>query len=98
MRAQRIGHKPSLGIDQTQIAAYRGPARGGGMVDWGAKLKRELTRPFRALKPAPPLPLDFSSFQKALIAKVRPYTMTSAERIAVLESAVRHIIAQNYTG
>ncbi|HYM19058.1 MAG TPA: TylF/MycF/NovP-related O-methyltransferase [Micropepsaceae bacterium] len=68
------------------------------MVDWGAKLKRELTRPFRALSAAPPLPLDLSPFQKELVAKVRPYTMTSPERIAVLEAAVRHVIGQNYPG
>ena len=68
------------------------------MVDWGAKLKRELTRPFRALGGAPALPLDLSPFQKDLVAKVRPYTMTSPERIAVLEAAVRHVVGQNYPG
>jgi predicted O-methyltransferase YrrM len=68
------------------------------MVDWGAKLKRELTRPFRALAHAPALPLDLSPFQKELIGKVRPFTMTSPERIAVLEAAVRHVIGQNYPG
>src|SRR5258706_6928674 len=67
------------------------------MVDWVAKLKRELTRPFRRNAP-PSIPLDFSPFQKALLKKVRPYTMTSNERVAVLESAVRYVVAQNYPG
>ena len=67
------------------------------MVDWVAKLKRELARPFRGDAP-PAIPLDFSPFQKALLKKVRPYTMTSNERVAVLESAVRHVVAQNYPG
>jgi O-methyltransferase len=67
------------------------------MVDWVAKLKREIMRPFRRA-PAPTIPLDFSPFQKALLKKVRPYTMTSNERVAVLEAAVRHVVAQNYPG
>jgi predicted O-methyltransferase YrrM len=67
------------------------------MVDWVAKLKRELARPFRGSAP-PAIPLDFSPFQKTLLKKVRPYTMTSNERVAVLESAVRHVVAQNYPG
>jgi hypothetical protein len=60
------------------------------VTDWSAKLKRELRRPFARKLPAQP-PLDFSPFQKALLKRVRPYTMTSDERIAVLESAVRHV-------
>jgi O-methyltransferase len=67
------------------------------MVDWVAKLKRELLRPFRGTA-APSIPLDFSPFQKSLVKKVGPYTMTSPERIAVLEAAVRHVIAQDYPG
>ena len=67
------------------------------MVDWAAKLKREVTRPFRGNAP-PAIPLDFSPFQKELLGKVRPYTMTSNERIAVLETAVRHIVVQNTPG
>src|SRR5947209_2437019 len=61
----------------------------GQVVDWAAKLKREFLRPFRQAVPPQP-PLDFSPFQKALLKKVRPYTMTSDARVAVLESAVRH--------
>ena len=53
------------------------------MVDWVAKLKRELMRPFRGKAP-PAIPLDLSPFQKALLKKVRAYTMTSNERVAVL--------------
>jgi predicted O-methyltransferase YrrM len=67
------------------------------MVDWLAKLKREFARPFRKGGP-PAIPLDLSPFQKQLLKKVRPYTMTSNERVAVLESAVRHVVAQNYPG
>jgi len=67
------------------------------MVDWVAKLKRELARPFRS-NAAPAIPLDLSPFQRTLLRKVRPYTMTSNERVAVLESAVRHVAAQNYPG
>jgi O-methyltransferase len=67
------------------------------VVDWVAKLKRELARPFRRNAP-PTIPLDFSAAQKALLKQVRPYTMTSNERVAVLETAVRHVIAQNYPG
>jgi predicted O-methyltransferase YrrM len=67
------------------------------MVDWVAKLKRELARPFRRDSP-PSIPLDFSAAQKALLKKVRPYTMTSNERVAVLESALRYVVAQNYPG
>ncbi len=67
------------------------------MVDWVGKLKRELARPFRRAE-APSIPLDLSPFQKSLLKKVRPYTMTSNERVAVLESAVRHVVKQNYAG
>ena len=59
------------------------------MIDWQRKLKREFMRPFGRRSPAA-LHLDFSPFQRALLGKVRPYTMTSDERVAVLESAVRH--------
>jgi hypothetical protein len=67
------------------------------MVDWVAKLKRELARPFRGSTP-PAIPLDFSPFQKDLLRKVRPYTMTSNERVAVLEAAVRYVVGQDYPG
>jgi len=67
------------------------------MVDWVAKLKRELSRPFRGSAP-PSIPLDFSPGQKTLLKKVRPYTMNSNERVAVLEAAVRYVVAQNYPG
>ena len=67
------------------------------MVDWVAKLKRELARPFRGVARAP-LPLDLSAFQKSLVKRAGPYTMTSPERIAVLEAAVRHVVAQGYPG
>jgi O-methyltransferase len=65
-------------------------------MDWAGKLKREVMRPFARKGPVS-LPLDFSPFQKSLLRKVRPYTMTSDERVAVLESAVRHV-ALNYPG
>ena len=65
-------------------------------MDWRGKLKREFMRPFARRDPAS-LHLDFSPFQRDLIARVRPYTMTSDERIAVLESAVRHVV-QHHPG
>ena len=65
-------------------------------MDWAGKLKREVMRPFARKGPVS-LPLDFSPFQKSLLRKVRPYTMTSDERVVVLESAVRHV-ALNYPG
>ena len=61
------------------------------MIDWVGKLKREFRRPFARGTASGP-PLDFSPFQKSLLKKVRPYTMTSDERVAVLESAVRHVV------
>ena len=67
------------------------------MVDWIAKLRREVSRPFRGSAP-PAIPLDFSPFQKQLVNKVRGYTMTSPERIAVLESAVRHLVGNRFPG
>lgn len=66
------------------------------MIDWAGKLKREVMRPFVGGRTTGP-PLDFSPFQKSLLKKVRPYTMTSDERVAVLESAVRHVV-QNCAG
>jgi O-methyltransferase len=66
------------------------------VIDWAGKLKREITRPFHRQRPSSPQ-LDFSPFQKSLLKKVRPFTMTSDERVVVLESAVRHV-AQNYSG
>ena len=66
------------------------------MVDWAAKLKRELMRPFARTAPSQ-VPLDFSPFQRQLLKKVRPYTMTSDQRVAVLEAGVRHVAA-HYAG
>jgi O-methyltransferase len=66
------------------------------VIDWSAKIKRELRRPFGRKLPAE-LPLDFSPFQKKLLKKVRSFTMTSDERVAVLESAVRHVV-KHYPG
>jgi O-methyltransferase len=68
------------------------------MTDWIAKLKREITRPFRPKGAPPAIPLDFTPFQKKLLRNVRDYTMTTNERVAVLDSAVRHVITQDYPG
>src|SRR5438105_6596925 len=70
--------------------------RRGKLVDWAAKLKRELMRPFARTAPSQ-VPLDFSPFQRQLLKKVRPYTMTSDQRVAVLEAGVRHVAA-HYAG
>jgi O-methyltransferase len=66
-------------------------------VDWVAKLKHEMARPFRR-SARPSVPLDFSPFQRKLLRKVQGYALTSPERIAVLESAVRHLIVNDYPG
>ena len=69
--------------------------------NWIRKIKREVARPFWSKthsKVRAAIPLDFSPFQIKLVSKVRRYTMTSNERVAVLEAAVRHVIAQNYPG
>jgi O-methyltransferase len=68
------------------------------MVNWVGKIERELSKPFRPKGAAPGIPLDFTPFQKKLVALVKPFTMTSIERVAVLEAAVRHVIAQGYPG
>ena len=46
----------------------------------------------------PTLPYDFSPLEKDILAQVRPYTMTSPERVAVLVEATRHILAQGICG
>ncbi|WP_298391016.1 hypothetical protein [Hydrotalea sp.] len=43
-------------------------------------------------------PLDFESFHQNIIAKVRPYTMTSNERLYGLIEAVKYIIQNNIPG
>lgn len=43
-------------------------------------------------------PLDFESFHQNIVAKVRPYTMTSNERLYGLIEAVKYIIHNNIPG
>ncbi|WP_298298071.1 TylF/MycF/NovP-related O-methyltransferase [Hydrotalea sp.] len=43
-------------------------------------------------------PLDFESFHQNIIAKVRPYTMTSNERLYGLIEAIKYIIQNNIPG
>ncbi len=43
-------------------------------------------------------PLDFESFHQYIVAKVRPYTMTSNERLYGLIEAVKYIIHNNIPG
>jgi hypothetical protein len=48
--------------------------------------------------PASEHPPDFSSLHKSIIRKVRPYTMTSQERLYALLEAVRHITTSGVPG
>ena len=43
-------------------------------------------------------PLDFEEFHKEIIAKVRPYTMTSIERLFSLIEAVRYVVKNDIKG
>ncbi len=74
-------------------------------------MKRLVTRPIRAalrrfgyeviaasdLEQAP-YPPDFDADLVALIERVRPYTLTSPERIAALREAVRHVVRAGVPG
>ncbi len=44
------------------------------------------------------LPADFEEFHKEIIKKVRPYTMTSVERLYGLIESVRYVINNNIEG
>ncbi len=43
-------------------------------------------------------PLDFEPFHKDIIEKVRPFTMTSNERLYGLIEAVKYVIQNNISG
>jgi hypothetical protein len=63
-----------------------------------SKLLRKLLAP-RGMRELPPkYPQDFSPFSRRLCARVRPYTMTSLERVLNLEYAVRYIVAHRIGG
>lgn len=67
------------------------------------KLRHELNKGVRRLlhvpsEVSPEYPLDFSENTIGLCRRVRPFTMTSNERIAVLEQAVRHVVRQDIEG
>jgi hypothetical protein len=46
----------------------------------------------------PPYPPDFDAELIALVERVRPYTLTSPERIAALREAVRHVVRAGVPG
>ena len=46
----------------------------------------------------PEFPIDFSRKTIALCKKVKPFTMTSYERIAVLEMGIKYLVKQNVPG
>ena len=46
----------------------------------------------------PPYPQDFEPFHKEIIEKVRPYTMTSVERLFTLIESVKYIVQHNIPG
>ena len=43
-------------------------------------------------------PYDFSDLEKSILRKVRPFTMTSPERVAVLVESVRHVVMRGIGG
>ncbi|MDB5212011.1 MAG: macrocin-O-methyltransferase domain protein, partial [Sediminibacterium sp.] len=49
-------------------------------------------------KVQPPYPQDFEPFHIGIIEKVRPYTMTSAERLFALIEAVKYVVHNNIPG
>ena len=70
-----------------------------------AKLIREMDKGVRKLlapkgvrEPPPKWPEDFSKFTKRLCNTVGPYTMTSKERVAAIERAVRYICDHQIDG
>lgn len=62
------------------------------------KLLRRLCAPVGAGALPPPFPEDFPPFTRRLWRRVSPYTMTSRERVACLEQAVRYLVAQRIDG
>jgi hypothetical protein len=74
-------------------------------VQW---IKRVVTSPVRRVVrrmgfelvriPSHPYPADMDGFVVDVIERVRPYTLTSHERIAALVEAVRYIIRANVPG
>jgi len=47
---------------------------------------------------APEFPADFESFHKEIIEKVRPFTMTSAERLYALIESVKYVVKHDIPG
>lgn len=69
------------------------------------QLRRELGKGWRQLraprgvKELPPeFPPDFSDFTRDLCRRVAPYTMTSKQRVAAIERAVRYVVANGIEG
>ncbi len=70
-----------------------------------AKLRRELDKGWRKLRAPqgvrelpPEFPIDFADFTRRLYRRVGPHTMTSKERVAAIERAVRHVHAHGIAG
>ena len=65
------------------------------------QLRRELDEGWRQLR-APrgvnEFPPDFSDFTRDLCRRVAPYTMTSKQRVAAIERAVRYVVANGIEG
>lgn len=62
------------------------------------ELRKGLRKAFGWAAPEPEQNRDFSDRTKALIARVRPYTMTSNARIHAIERAVDHVVRANVAG
>src|SRR5215212_6542793 len=74
-------------------------------VDTMRKLNRRLERSVAKLegKPAPAakpaaLPADFDEEAKEIIRAVKPYTMTSPDKLFALINAVRHVVSAGVQG
>ena len=63
-----------------------------------SKLVRRALAPPGVKELPPEFPEDFSPFTRTLWKRVKPYTMTSKERVFALESALRHVHRHSIEG
>lgn len=70
----------------------------GAMIDRLRALLRRTGFDIVRYAPAPPLPPDFDAATAATVELVRPYTLTSPERIFALCAAARYIVAAGVPG
>lgn len=86
-----------------------GPRRQAALVAAAVRARQTVTRPVRAalgrfgyevIRPgmAVPMPPDCDAFTASVIERVRPYTLTSVERIMGLVEAVRYVVRADVPG